>query len=183
VGGLQTGTGDENGDVLIAVENVIGSDNDDKLTGGKNANVLEGGKGADTLEGGAGLDVASYASSAAGVIVDLTITGAQAGTGDETGDVLTNIEGVTGSAFNDDSIIGDGSANLLSGGDGTDTIVGDCGNDTVNGGIGDDVIGLGHVFTALDRIDAAPTAGKDVDKLPRQQLSRRRVQRDHAHQM
>ena len=65
MGGIQTGTGDENGDVLIAIENVIGSDNDDKLTGDKNANILEGGKGADTLDGGVGLDVASYASSAA----------------------------------------------------------------------------------------------------------------------
>jgi Ca2+-binding RTX toxin-like protein len=165
VGGLQAGTGDENGDVLVAIENVIGSDNSDKLTGDKNANVLEGGKGADTLEGGAGLDVASYASSAAGVIVDLTITGAQAGAGDENGDVLTNFEGVTGSAFDDD-IIGDGSANLLAGGAGKDTIVGDCGNDTVSGGIGDDVIILDHDFTALDRIDGGTDdKGKDVDKL------------------
>ena len=63
-------------------------------------------------------------------------------------------------------IIGDGSANLLSGGDGNDTIVGDCGNDTVNGGTGDDVIILEHDFTALDRIDGGTDdKGKDVDKL------------------
>jgi len=164
-GGLQTGTGDENGDVLIAIENVIGSGSDDKLTGDKNANSLEGGAGADKIDGGAGLDVASYASSAGAVIVDLSITGAQAGTGDENGDVLTNIEGVTGSALND-TIIGDGSANLLSGGDGDDMIVADCGNDTVNGGKGSDVIVLDHDFTALDRIDGGTDDdGKDVDKL------------------
>jgi Ca2+-binding RTX toxin-like protein len=164
-GGLQAGTGDENGDVLIAIENVIGSGNADKLTGDKNANVLEGGAGADTLDGGAGLDVASYASSAAAVTVDLTIAGAQVGTGDENGDVLTSFEGVIGSAF-DDSIVGDGSANLLSGGDGNDTIVGDCGNDTVNGGTGNDTITLDHDFTALDRIDGgSDDKGKDIDKL------------------
>ena len=164
-GGLQTGTGDENGDVLVAIENVIGSANDDKLIGDKNANVLEGGAGADTIDGGAGLDVASYASSAKGVTVDLSITGAQTGIGDENNDVLTNIEGVTGSAFKD-MIIGDGSANLLSGGDDNDTIVGDCGNDTVNGGKGSDVIDLGHDFTALDRVDGGTDDdGKDVDIL------------------
>src|SRR6185312_13779013 len=164
-GGIQTGTGDENGDVLIAIENVTGSDNDDKLTGDKNANILEGGKGADALDGGLGLDVASYAGSGAGVTVDLSIVGAQAGAGDENGDKLTSIEGVTGSAFDDD-IVGDGSANLLSGGDGNDTIIGDCGNDTVSGGIGNDVIILDHDFTALDRIDGGTDdKGKDVDKL------------------
>src|SRR4030095_7050165 len=78
-GGLQAGTGDENGDVLIAIENVIGSGNADKLTGDKNANVLEGGAGADTLDGGAGLGVASYASFAAARALHPLVRGAPVG--------------------------------------------------------------------------------------------------------
>ena len=59
--------------------------------------VLDGGTGADNLRGGAGRDTASYANAAAGVTVSLA---AGTGTvGEAAGDVLTEIENVTGSSF------------------------------------------------------------------------------------
>ncbi len=57
---LAAGTGlggDAAGDHLAAVENVIGSNHDDRLTGDSGANLLDGGSGNDTLVGGAGSDV------------------------------------------------------------------------------------------------------------------------------
>src|SRR5262249_23686774 len=156
-GGLQAGTGDENGDKLTGIENLIGSAQNDVLIGDKNANILEGGAGADTPDGGAGIDLASYAHAAGPVTVDLSDNSGNAG--DAVGDVLSNIEGLIGSDFAD-TLIGDGSANKLVGGAGNDTITADCGNDTVDAGVGDDKIILDHDFTALDRIDGGD--GKDT---------------------
>ncbi len=52
-----TGTGGEaQGDVLIGVENLSGSQGNDTLIGNAGANVLQGWNGADTLRGGAGKD-------------------------------------------------------------------------------------------------------------------------------
>ena len=44
------------GDVLIGIENIIGSDGADLLTGDSRANVITGGEGNDMLTGGAGAD-------------------------------------------------------------------------------------------------------------------------------
>lgn len=44
-------------DVLVSIENVIGSAGDDILNGSSRANSLEGGDGSDILRGGAGRDV------------------------------------------------------------------------------------------------------------------------------
>ena len=44
------------GDVLIEIENLIGSDHNDILVGDIAGNILDGGKGDDTLTGGDGVD-------------------------------------------------------------------------------------------------------------------------------
>lgn len=49
--------GHANGDVLLGIENVIGSKHDDRLHGDNAANVLQGGRGNDALEGRGGNDV------------------------------------------------------------------------------------------------------------------------------
>jgi Ca2+-binding RTX toxin-like protein len=129
---LATGTGsggDAQGDTLSGIENLIGSAFDDTLTGDANDNVLTGGAGADHLDGGAGNDTASYATSSAAVTVNLA-TGTGSG-GDAQGDTLTNIENLTGSAFND-TLTGDQNANVLIGGAGADTLIGGGGNDTAS---------------------------------------------------
>ena len=110
--------------------------------------MLAGGKGADTMDGGTDSDTASYETSALGVNVQLTIVGAQAGAGEQAGDVLSNIENLTGSAFAD-TLGGDVNANLLSGGDGGDSLNGFGGADTLVGGAGADSLnGAGALDTA-----------------------------------
>jgi hypothetical protein len=78
-----------------------GGNGNDALLGAFGDDTLDGGAGADTLNGGSGADTASYASSKAGVQVDLNVTGPQTSTGDAAGDVLISIEWLTGSAFDD----------------------------------------------------------------------------------
>ena len=79
--------GHAEGDTLSGIENLDGSGHADRLTGDGGANILrglggadtiEGGSGADTIDGGTGVDTASYASSGAGVTVNLA-TGAASG--------------------------------------------------------------------------------------------------------
>ena len=82
--------GDAEGDQLIGIENLIGSDYQDTLIGDSGNNVLEGGGGSDLLMGGAGRDTASYAHSAIGVSINLA-TG-NISEGDASGDRLVDIE-------------------------------------------------------------------------------------------
>ena len=148
--------GDAQGDRYTSIENVTGSAYNDTLTGDGNANVLSGGLGndtliggggADTLIGGGGTDLASYSTSAAAVNVNLT-TGLGSG-GDAQGDVLSGIENLTGTDFND-TLTGDGNANLISGGKGKDVLSGAGGNDTLFGGDGDDTISGGAGADSID---------------------------------
>ena len=141
--------GDAAGDRLKGIENLRGSAGKDTLTGDSGDNVLEGGAEADALDGGAGDgDTASYehspgGSDGSGVTVDLTQTGAQAGTPTTNyhaaGDTLTNIENLRGSAYAD-TLTGNGIANVLDGGAGADTLTGGGGADTLTGGAGKDTL-------------------------------------------
>ena len=106
---------------------MTGGDGNDNLTGGAGDDTLTGGAGADILDGGAGVDTASYAGSDQAVTVDLN-AGTASG-GDAQGDVLSNIENLTGSDYAD-TLTGDSGANVLTGG---------AGNDTLTGGAGDDI--------------------------------------------
>ncbi len=136
--------GHAEGDELINVEHLIGSDFNDKLSGdagdntlsgGKGRDTLQGGDGADHLDGGADRDTVSYAGSNAGVTADL-----DAGTGSggaAEGDTYQSIEDVLGSAH-DDTLIGDSAANTLTGGDGDDILTGNGGYDRLVGGAGND---------------------------------------------
>jgi Ca2+-binding RTX toxin-like protein len=135
--GLGAG-GDAQGDTLGGIKNITGSAQADTLTGDGAANTLDGGSGndtliggagADTLIGGPGTDTASYASSGAGVTVNLQ-TGSGSG-GDAQGDTLSGIENITGSAFAD-VLTGDGGANTLVGGAGADALNGGGGTDTAD---------------------------------------------------
>ena len=68
-----------------------GGAGNDYLYGGTGDDTLIGGAGADQLNGDGGIDTASYAGSAAGVTVNLTLATAQVSGGDASGDVLTGI--------------------------------------------------------------------------------------------
>lgn len=153
--GANTGTtGDAAGDTFFSIEKLHGSNHADVLTGDDKANrltgyggndILEGGAGADTLEGDAGSDTASYAGSAERVIVNLSANTASGGDAD--GDVLTDIENLTGSDGND-LLYGDTGVNVLNGGKGDDHLWGYAGGDTL---IGDE----GYDYARYEGSDAA----------------------------
>ena len=132
--GTATG-GDAAGDTLDSAEGLTGSAHDDTLIGDAGNNVLEGGTGADTLDGGDGIDTASYAGSASRV--DVRLSGTVVNYGDATGDTLTNIENLVGSAHND-ILVGNGSANALTGNGGNDLLWASSGDDLLTGGPGAD---------------------------------------------
>ena len=159
-----TGSGGAAGDRLFTIENLIGSDFDDTLTGDNNANTLEGGAGNDSLsgrggddriDGGDGSDTADYADGAQGVTVNLatgTATGAQGS------DTLISIENIRGSR-GDDTLTGDDGANRIKGetgndridgGLGDDELYGDGGDDTIISDLGNDLIGGGAGIDTLD---------------------------------
>ncbi|WP_038035821.1 calcium-binding protein, partial [Thermopetrobacter sp. TC1] len=146
-------------DTLINIENVIGSDFDDTITGDANDNIFNGNRGDDTINGGGGndifltsfgndtfdggsgtLDTVDYEISNQAVNVDLANHTASDGLGGT--DTLQNIEAVIGSPY-DDTLTGDGGDNILSGYYGDDTINGGGGADILRGGSGSDVIAGG----------------------------------------
>ena len=156
--------GDATGDTLSSIENITGSELADVLTGDSGANLLSaaggndaldggagadtldggsgtdllvGGEGADVLIGGSGIDTASYISSAAGVTVDMQRVIAQASAGDASGDVLSGVENLTGSVFND-ALSGDAGNNTLDAAAGDDVLEGGAGADVLIGGAGRD---------------------------------------------
>jgi Ca2+-binding RTX toxin-like protein len=169
--------GDAHGDTLANIERLTGTAFNDSLTGNAAANALLGAAGADTLTGGAGADVlnggdgidlADYAASAAGVRVYLT-TGAGLG-GDAQGDVLTSVENLIGTAFND-VFAGNASANTLNGGaardnlqglGGDDLLIGAAGNDVLDGGDGVDVADYAG-SAARVRVNLTTGTGLDAD--------------------
>lgn len=121
---------------LLGSGNLNGTGNDlaNRIIGNSGDNDLKGGGGADTLSGGGGIDTAIYADSDAGVTVYLN--GSTAGSGGTAeGDILTGIENIYGSAYDD----------VLEGGLGANKLTGNGGNDILNGGAGADILdgGLG----------------------------------------
>ncbi|MDX2273921.1 MAG: hypothetical protein NW206_00600, partial [Hyphomonadaceae bacterium] len=164
------------GDTFDSIENLTGSNFNDKLTGNSSANRLSGGAGNDTLDGGLGNDnmiggggddtyvvnaagdVTNETSAAGGVdLVKSSVTrtlGANlenltltgAAVADATGNTLANV------------ITGNSGVNALNGLEGADTIVGGGGGDTLNGGVGLDTL-TGGAGADKFVLNAAAVAG------------------------
>jgi len=151
-------TGGAGIDTLVGIENLSGSGFNDTLTGDSANNILNGGAGNDALNGGAGIDTASYAGASSGVTVSLALAAAQNTVGAGT-DTLSNFENLLGSSFND-TLTGDGNANVIEGG---------AGNDVLNGGAGTDTVsyaGAGSAVTVnLGLAGAQNTVGAGSDTL------------------
>ncbi len=122
---------------LAGRDTLMGDAGNDTLRGGIGNDLLTGGLGADLLDGGDGIDTASYAGSEAGVFVSLLA--AATNTGDAAGDILTSIENIIGTSF-DDRLEGDSAANSIEGGLGNDTLRGGDSLDSLNGGYGNDLL-------------------------------------------
>lgn len=127
--------GDDRLSGMDGLDRLIGGAGDDTLLGGAGDDILVGGAGADQLAGGAGTDRAQYFDATAGIVADLTDP--TSNTGIAAGDTYLSIEALFGSRH-DDSLRGDGRANILWGHDGNDKLQGEAGHDTLLGMEGDD---------------------------------------------
>lgn len=127
--------GHAQGDVLIGITNLTGSNFADSLSGNGHDNLLQGGGGMDTLSGNAGND------SIFGQTGNDLLFG---GDGDD------SIEGGDGV----DTVNGGNGDDVLYGKDGADILNGDAGNDFLYGGTGADVLsgGTGHDIYYIDSI-------------------------------
>lgn len=125
---IDGGAGDDILDGGSGDDELAGGAGTDVLLGGNGNDLLRGGAGADQILGGAGIDTADYSSSSEAVQVAL---GGSANGGDAAGDLLTDIENLTGSSY-DDTLEGNGGNNILTGGYGNDLIVGGDGVDQGN---------------------------------------------------
>ena len=161
--GLGSG-GDAVGDTLTGIENVLGSDQGDTLTGNGGANaltgfagadtlhggggddVLDGGAGDDTLDGGAGNDTMSGGDGNDNYFVDSSIDGVSEGADAGFDTVFTTVD--LRLAANVEHLVLQGSAlqgygnalgNLIEGNAGDNLLDGDAGVDAMIGGAGNDV--------------------------------------------
>lgn len=132
----QTGNGEENGDQLYNIQNVIGTGWGDNFIGTSGANIFDGRNGSDTV---------SYVNGTQWVNIDM---GANYYNGAAFGDTLVSIENITGTVY-DDVITGDDAANILNGGLGNDRLFGGKGNDVIIGGVGQDVLDGGEGVDTL----------------------------------
>ena len=152
---IETVIGSEFADTMYAgtgVGNVRlhGAGGNDTLYGSADHNVLSGGSGNDFIDGGAGSDQADFAGATSGAHVSLLLTGAQ-----DTGegiDTILNVEGLSGSVFDDVLVGNDGSGTFFGGLGGNDQIFAGGGDDyietisgtsLIDGGDGNDVIQAG----------------------------------------
>ena len=155
-------------------DRLFGLSGNDELAAYDGVDWLEGGPGGDSLDGGLGSDVASYASSAQGIKINLaagTFTG-----GDIVGDTFFSIEAFEGSARKDEMRGDDGSNNFMGlggndrfwGGADVDSITGGVGKDMIEGGAGGDLM-VGstgadrYIYKAVS--DSTPGAGGDYIEL------------------
>ena len=159
-----TGTGsggDAEGDTFSSIESIIGSDiasgrdfiysgdEDNVLLGLAGADVLQGGEGADIIDGGDGRDYARYSDSDEAVTINLATNVNTGGTAE--GDLLYNIEAITGSSFGD-TLLGSDAREWFYGNRGDDLIYGGLGRDELTGGEGADTF-LFLAESAFEDID------------------------------
>lgn len=135
----QTSSGFEY-DILSSIEVFGGTSGQDLLSGDVTDNFYLGSGGSDALLGGGGFDYAVYTDLSSSIIANLN-TG-EVNKGFTGSDTLSSIEGIIGTAL-DDNISGNSANNRLIGGAGNDGIGGGVGNDQLEGGLGNDLLSGG----------------------------------------
>ncbi|GAA3859296.1 hypothetical protein [Celeribacter arenosi] len=147
--------GEAAGDELYSIENLEGTDFDDRLLGTDGANIMIDGSGddvvygyagkdtfmwsngADYLHGGSGTDTMDYSKATERAVVYLDEP--ERNGGSASGDTLILIEDLIGSAF-DDVLVGTAGNNTFYGGAGNDRLCGYGGADTFISSEGADTI-------------------------------------------
>ena len=173
-------------DKLIAIENLTGSNYNDRLTGDGNGNVLNGLLGNDTLIGGLGNDTyvinvaTDIVTELAGQGIDLiqsTVSynlvdtdGAGANGGNVENLTLKGTASVNGTGNTLNNVLtGNTGANILNGAAGNDSLIGGSGNDNLTGGLGADKFKFNAVaetgITATTRDIITDFKHSQVDKI------------------
>jgi Ca2+-binding RTX toxin-like protein len=118
-----------------------GGPGNDQMLGGAGDDVMVGGPGRDNFRGQAGNDTASYYYSVLRVVVDIDGS-ADDGSFREQDNVQTDTENIIGGLGNDHLVghTASSTANVISGGPGSDIIHGGNGHDLLLGGLGNDTM-------------------------------------------
>jgi Ca2+-binding RTX toxin-like protein len=183
------------GRTVSAVENVIGTSDSDAINGNHLANVLDGGAGNDIINGGEGndtliggadndnlnggddVDTLSYAAATGAITITLAASSQQNVGGGQGSDIVSNIENLIGSSFNDllngdllsntiwggngdDRLFGNNEDDLLYGEAGHDQLIGGAGADTLVGGTGND-----RYFVDGIQDEIVEVAGQGIDRV------------------
>lgn len=146
---LEGGTGDDlintfsgsssgheaNGDNVASADTVDAGAGDDTIIGGFGVGEV--------IDGGADTDLLDFGNLSAGSAINIDLSAGTYTLGTGGTGTVTNVENLSGT-LGDDTILGDGNDNVLTGGgpsgNGDDSISGGGGNDTIDGGIGADTI-------------------------------------------
>ncbi|MEO3472848.1 calcium-binding protein [Roseomonas sp. CAU 1739] len=156
---LTSGTasdGEGGTDKLISIENVIGSNFADRLTGvaqlGRTTSLLRGGGGNDTLVGiGGQFVLADYADQTVGLSINLGTGTANDGRGGI--DTLNNIRGVSLFGNFADTVIGTANSEWFNPSEGADSI---------NAGLGFDIVGYGGTDVGGVSVNLATGRARDT---------------------
>ena len=169
--------GGDGNDVLTGsaqADTIYGGNDNDTISGGLGNDSLYGdagidmfnegsaANGADTFTCGDGADTVSYASRSGAITASIDAKTDNMGDDGESGekdDITASCETLTGGTGND-TLIGDGNANVLNGGSGNDTLRGGGGADTLNGGDGNDIFDEGSSSNGGDVFNGG--AGTDT---------------------
>lgn len=147
VSNLEVLFGDDDFIILDSIEKIIGTSGDDLIAGG--VFFLD-------FNGDDGFDTVGYLDGQEAAIVNLE-TGTMEGAA--VGDVVRNVEGVIGTAF-DDELTGDANDNALFGDAGSDLLIGGGGDDLLDGGAGLDAVGYS---SSTGAVRANMTNGRVID--------------------
>ncbi|MEM1162002.1 MAG: calcium-binding protein, partial [Pseudomonadota bacterium] len=134
---IEGGAGNDQISGFAGADTLKGGAGDDQISGGSEDDLMFGGEGGDSFDGGLGIDTVSFGEATARVQADLRGSTAQAG--EAIDDSFTDVENLTGSAFND-TLRGDNETNILRGGNGIDRLFGQGGDDTLFGEAGNDLL-------------------------------------------
>ncbi|OQW38336.1 MAG: hypothetical protein A4C66_12040 [Nitrospira sp. HN-bin3] len=123
-GGTDTLKGGAGEDVILSESGF------DTINGGTGNDRIISGVGAQKIFGDSGIDTVEYSSSMARVEVNLSLTTLQEGWtySYAYGDILSGIENIVGSSYND-TLTGNAAGNVLTGGHGADRMTGGAGSD------------------------------------------------------
>ena len=139
-----------------------------RLTGAAGANTLDGGAGVDTMAGGDGSDL--YYVRESGDLVSETNAVRSSGGTDTVRSYISsyaltaNVENGVVALSTTASLLGNGLANVLTGGTGNNGLNGGSGNDTLVGGAGNDIL-TGGTGADVFRFTVAPNATSNVDRI------------------